>query len=170
MASLEWSLLFPEAKAFHINAKLFEHLPIRLRLKGGCQETSRSSTKRSFKFENMWALYEGCGEVIKRAWNYPRPLTWNGASKNVPQTFQLRTLQNSSMSSVRFMILNYPSKAPVTCNNGMILSPKLAFPDGKKSSFGSNDSGLISYDMETLTQDGFMLELQQGKSQVIVHV
>ncbi|KAJ8439338.1 LOW QUALITY PROTEIN: hypothetical protein Cgig2_022475 [Carnegiea gigantea] len=75
MASLEWSLLLPEAKAFHINAKLSDHLHIQLKLKGGCQETSRSSTQKSFKFKNMWALYEGCGEVIKRAWNHSGTLS-----------------------------------------------------------------------------------------------
>ncbi|KAJ8423577.1 hypothetical protein Cgig2_002906 [Carnegiea gigantea] len=145
-----WSLLLPEAKVFHINAKISNHLPIHLRLKGGRQETSKRSTKRSFKFENMWALHEGYGEVLNELGttreHYPQPLTWNEASKDVPQTFQLRTLWNSGMSSVGFVILNYPSKAHVTFNNGMIFSPKLAFFDGKRISFGSNDPGLISYE------------------------
>jgi len=96
--------------------------------------------------------------------HFPRPLTWNGASKDVLKTFQLGTIWNSGMSSVRFMILNYPSKALVTLSSGMIFSPKLVFSDCRRRSFSSNNPGLISYCMETLTQDGFMLQHQQGES------
>ncbi|KAJ8440832.1 hypothetical protein Cgig2_000720 [Carnegiea gigantea] len=70
----DWSLLFSKVKVFHLNAKLSDYLPIHLRLKGGRQEINRNSTKRNFKFENMWALHDGCSDVIKQAWSHSQTL------------------------------------------------------------------------------------------------
>ncbi|KAJ8440959.1 hypothetical protein Cgig2_019988 [Carnegiea gigantea] len=45
-------------RKIHIDAKLFDHLPIILKLKGNGSGSRR--TKRGFKFKNMWALDKDC--------------------------------------------------------------------------------------------------------------
>ncbi|KAJ8440477.1 hypothetical protein Cgig2_013636 [Carnegiea gigantea] len=65
-ASIEWSLVFPNAKVVHLNAKLSDHLPILLKL----HDIRRLVTRKGkhFKFENMWAMEEGCRRVVEEAW------------------------------------------------------------------------------------------------------
>ena len=65
-ASVEWSLLFPMAKNVHVDAKLSDHLLIIFNLRSKRARSRR--VKRSFKFENIWALDKDCEDVIKLAW------------------------------------------------------------------------------------------------------
>ena len=62
-AIIQWSL-FSSAKVLHIDAKLSDHLSIQLKLSGN-NLTSRIGGKRGFKFKNMWALHDKCGEIVK---------------------------------------------------------------------------------------------------------
>ena len=52
-------------RKIHIDAKIFDHLPIILKLKGAVSRSRH--IKRGFKFKNMWALDKDCEEVIKSA-------------------------------------------------------------------------------------------------------
>jgi len=66
-ATIKWSLLFPSANVIHMDAKLSDHLPIQLKL-SGINHNSRKSGRRGFKFENMWAPHDECGEIVKNVW------------------------------------------------------------------------------------------------------
>ncbi|KAJ8446461.1 hypothetical protein Cgig2_010083 [Carnegiea gigantea] len=61
-ATIEWSPLFPIARNTHIDAKLSDHLPIILKLKGNEPRSWRA--KHRFKFENMWALDKDCEDRL----------------------------------------------------------------------------------------------------------
>lgn len=65
-ANIEWSLLFLELLVYHIDVRLYDHFPIQLKLLGDKQGINRTYRK-GFKFENMWALQEECGDIIRRA-------------------------------------------------------------------------------------------------------
>ncbi|KAJ8433384.1 LOW QUALITY PROTEIN: hypothetical protein Cgig2_019174 [Carnegiea gigantea] len=60
-------MLFPSAEVRHLDEKLLDHLPIKVMLYAVLREQSRG--RRNFKFKNMWALEDGCQEVVEHAWN-----------------------------------------------------------------------------------------------------
>ncbi|KAJ8423085.1 hypothetical protein Cgig2_020563 [Carnegiea gigantea] len=65
-ASIEWSLVFPNTEVVHLNDKLSDHLLILLKLNDVRRSIARKG--KNFKFENMWAMEEGCRHVVEEAW------------------------------------------------------------------------------------------------------
>jgi len=66
-ASLEWSVLFPDAEVLHLDESLSDHLPLLLKLKK--PPVRRRQGGRRFMFENMWTQEEGCERVIQETWS-----------------------------------------------------------------------------------------------------
>ena len=66
-ASIQWSLVFPNAEVVHLNAKLSDHLPILLKLNDVRHSVTRKG--KNFKSENMWATEERCQQVVEEAWS-----------------------------------------------------------------------------------------------------
>jgi len=62
-ASIEWSMLFPDAEVFHLDESLSDHLPLLLKLKKPPARQRQGG--RRFMFENMWTQEEGCKRVIQ---------------------------------------------------------------------------------------------------------
>ncbi|KAJ8449479.1 LOW QUALITY PROTEIN: hypothetical protein Cgig2_002276 [Carnegiea gigantea] len=62
-ASIECSLVFPNAEVVHLNDKLSNHLPILLKL----NDVRRSVARRdkNFKFKNIWVMEEGCQRIVE---------------------------------------------------------------------------------------------------------
>ncbi|KAL2924009.1 LINE-1 reverse transcriptase-like protein, partial [Bienertia sinuspersici] len=67
LASSSWSVLFPWAKVEHIDFDFSDHLPIRIKLVNNHGETKRS--RRGFRLKNMWVQEEGCGDIVREAWD-----------------------------------------------------------------------------------------------------
>ena len=64
-ASTDWSMLFPEAKVYHIDSDISDYLPILMKCRPRCARSL--AYKKQFRFENMWVLEPTCRETIMQA-------------------------------------------------------------------------------------------------------
>ncbi|XP_042972741.1 uncharacterized protein LOC122304536 [Carya illinoinensis] len=61
-----WFDCFPDCHISTLAAQCSDHAPILLLL--SCENLTRASGSRPFRYEASWFLRDGCEEVIKRAW------------------------------------------------------------------------------------------------------
>jgi len=65
-ASMEWSVMFPDAEVLHLDERLSDHLSLLLKLKP--VQVRRGKGRRRFMFENMWVQEDSCRQVVKVTW------------------------------------------------------------------------------------------------------
>ena len=70
-ASVEWSVLFPDAEVLHLDENLSDHLPLLLKLKR--PRVRQGKSRKRFMFQNMWVQEESCEDVIKETWTAAYP-------------------------------------------------------------------------------------------------
>ena len=73
VANAEWRLKFPATTVTHLFSHASNHLPIILQVMIDRRKTVRS--KKGFKFEEVWLMWDDCEEVGHEAWN-----TYGGAA------------------------------------------------------------------------------------------
>lgn len=71
VASYDWSIRFPGSKVTNIDAIGSDHVPIMLEVFGLENQYGKFRKKWGyrFRFEEMWAEYEECEQVVKSCWD-----------------------------------------------------------------------------------------------------
>ncbi|XP_075637004.1 uncharacterized protein LOC142609317 [Castanea sativa] len=109
MTNTEWSLKFPAITITHLFSHASYHLPIILQTKIDRRTNSRS--KKGFKFEEAWLLWDDCEDVVREAWSthgdatsalcdVKEKITWCGAdlyawgaARMTPEMERMKVLQ-----------------------------------------------------------------------------
>lgn len=69
VATPSWAEMFPTVRVHHIEGSLSDHTPLWV-----CSDDEqvqfykKKKKKRPFRFEAMWMKDEGCGDVMRKAW------------------------------------------------------------------------------------------------------
>ena len=68
LATAEWLSMFPNASLHHIDNGTSDHCPLWLTLDATI--TGHSSTRRPFRFEEIWLSDLSCRDMVNEAWNH----------------------------------------------------------------------------------------------------
>lgn len=70
LASDEWLSLYPCSMVEHLPRRRSDHVPLKIVIQKQLQVSERGKKRRrAFRFEKEWLRDEGCGEIVKEAWN-----------------------------------------------------------------------------------------------------